>query len=142
MTLIEHVDDLLAEGLQFTFPTKSPLKYKVHQQVMRFEIRDTSVTDLPHPKDTYHSDNDDPSVVGFLDFHYVNKTHVAIDYMSIRQDLRKRGYARKLVDKFYRIELEKETVSWGKMMHAHVGKLMREMQKKYPDVETYGKVFY
>jgi len=142
VTLVEHIDGLLTEGLKFDLQAKSPLKYNVHQNVERILIRDPSVSEPASPKDTYHAEHDDPTVVGFLDYHWINKTYVAIDYMSIRQDLRRRGYARKLVDKFYRLNPQKEVVGWGKMMHGHIGKLMREMKKKYPDIESTGKVFY
>lgn len=158
MTLVEHIA-LLIEGTKFESQAHSPLDYdRGGGRVQRLVLSDSSSKE----SSTHEYFRElDPSVVGFLDFHKAPYGYY-IDYMSIRPDMRRKGYARKLVEKFYAglmPEAKKRhkayerarakgplgsllTVDWGKMMQAEIGKLMGEMKKRHPDIDTIGKAWY
>jgi len=161
------VQDMKLAGMQFR-KLKSPLKYMRASNVQRLALCDTSVSEPPDKHDTYFAEIeqwrtrgrggrklkkpvleeiirgvDDNCIVGFLDYHKMGENYWYIDYLKTRQDKRGAGYARKLVEEFYK-EFAKPggTIHWGKMMREEVGHLKDSMAKKYPEVDSIGAVYW
>lgn len=120
----------------------SPLKYRNGGRVLRLLLTDTSAPPRPPGKDSYFGDLD-PHAVAFLDFHALGQDGWYIDYMNTRRDVRGQKHARMLVEAFYeRYVKPGQEVNWGQMMEASVGTLWKSMKAKYPEVSSYGKVYW
>lgn len=120
----------------------SPLAYRHGYPVMRLAVRDTSVPEstdqtyfadttrttrrgptgreLKHPRQELIPGAGDPHIVAFLDWHFIPhepKPAVYIDYVRTREDLKRKGYARTLLDELL---LENEDAAWidfGEIFH-------------------------
>ena len=115
--------------------SKSPLDYH-GVSPRRIALCDSSVTE---PSEDAHFKDLDPCVVAFLDFSPYGGDSIFIHYMNTRREHQRKGYARKLVNEFYRRHADKVTeplgmMNWGKLMADGAEKLYREMAKKHPDV--------
>ena len=132
----------LTAGITFV-ESKSPLDYH-GSRPQRIALCDSSFTE-PVVGDPYFEDLD-PCVVAFLDFESYGGDSLYIHYMNTRGDVRNKGYARKLVNEFYRRHGKKVTqplgtMNWGRVLHKGAVKLFREMEAKHPDIYHKWKVW-
>ena len=90
----------------------------------------------------------DVCIIGFLDYHQVAKleggtTFWYIDYMKTRGDMRGRGLATQLIEKFYEtVPQPSDYVDFGQMMQPQVGHLKNKMAEKYPEIKTKGAKYF
>ena len=115
--------------------TKSPLEYRTLGTVERIALCDSSVT---HKANDHYLEDEAPCIVGFLDFEERGSGDhrgYFVHYMWTGSGLERRGYARKLVDEFYRRYARKVgprgDMDWGKLMHKASEKMFREKREEY-----------
>lgn len=166
--LRSHLLPLLVKtsALQFK-EMRSPLSYQRASNVQRIELCDTSIEEPHHKQDLYFAPTVErdyysergrrlkkpkikpipgvvggPCVVGFLDFHKYGETGWYIDYVKTRQDGRGKGYAKALLDRFYKDHSKATLIHWGKLMQPAMGHLLEVMKKKYPKINSIGAKNY
>ena len=156
--VVEHSDDLSEQGRAWKQATlgsraieltTSPLTYRSGGPRERLQLVEQQVP-APARKYAYfqpmtsgsgrsrqETPGADPGVVAFVDFVIQKDGGIVIDYMATRDDLRRRGYARRLVEALY--ALQPAYVDWGRIVHDAAEKLWRERQRG--PVRTYGKLW-
>lgn len=145
----------------------SPLVYPRSPNVRRFALWSPDLVDVPfEPRDIYFAVTEKahrygkngrllkvprieiipgsrPGTLGWVDWHWEGHGYIYIDFMKVRNDWRQRGAGRQLVETFYqRIVLPEGAVSvhWGRVMSEYAWKIMRHMERIYPDINTSGKM--
>jgi len=157
----------LSEAVEFREVGKSPLTYRRSNQVQRFVLCDTSVTDPPKKGDRYFAEIerwriwskrggrlkkpkleeiipgvDDNCIVAFLDYTDTGDRTFYLNYMQTRQGFRGKGYARRIIEAFYRRHAKARMIHWGKMQREEVGHLLDVMKEQYPKISSIGAVNY
>lgn len=90
----------------------------------------------------------DPCIVAFVDFSTYGKGRdqsLFIHYFTVRDDQRRRGVARKLIEELYQRHASRigthGTLDWGKLMSDGAVKLYGQMRAAHPSVPHRGKIW-
>jgi len=159
----------ITEAIEFRDAGPSPLTYYRGDNIQRLVLCDTTVTEPPGKYDKYfaHIERwrkvskgrkprrlkrpvldeiipgvDDNCIVAFLDWSQIGPTTYYIHYVKSRQDKRGKGYARRIIEEFYRRHPDATHIDWGKMMQPSIGHLFQKMQQLFPDVVSTGHRFF
>lgn len=84
----------------------------------------------------------EPGTIAFLDYHGDNEI-LYLDYLKVRQDLRGKGYARKLIEELIRMNPDITVLQFGRMMQPQIGHLMQDLKIKHAGkIEVSGSKYY
>jgi len=92
---------------------------------------------IRNPRSYYYKQ--DPCIVAFVDFIPFDGDSIFIAYINTRDLARKKGYATKLIEEFYKrygkdVKEPYGVMHWGKVMSRGAQSLYKKMDKKHPDI--------
>lgn len=132
---------------------RSPLKYNHGHDVVRIAVRDSSAPpstgqryfadtvrtirtgaggrELKVPRKENLPGTGDPQIVAFLDYHYVPyapQPIPTIDFATTREDMRRRGYTRQLLDTFLLEHADAPWIEFGDVLHSDMWNYLQRRQ--------------
>lgn len=155
--LQEIVDRVLSEDAKVVDVGRSPLKYHGYASKNRLALIDKDAEPSP-PNYTYYTDytrmrkfskgrmrkrlkkpvvdefipGGPPGMIAFQDWSYWgDKQSIYLDYLHVRDDMRGRGHARKLIQALIDMHPDLKLLHFGKMMREEIGHLKDSFAKKY-----------